>query len=276
MKIPYKKMQGTGNIILVVDQRIENILPPSSKTLKVLSNEKTGPGFDQLMWIGQSTSNKYLATYRVFNRDGSEAEQCGNGVRCVAKYLSELEKNMKSLSLLSPAGSVIANIYEDDNVEVSMGIPKFEPSEIPFLTKERKLLYELSIDNKKIEINTLSLGNPHAILQVDNIDNAPVNRVGPLIENHSNFPNRTNVGFMRIIDRNNIELRVHERGAGETAACGTGACAAVISGQKLGLLDKRVSVQLLGGQVMVSWNGDNEPVWLKGNAVAVSDGFIEL
>ena len=195
MKIPYKKMQGTGNIILVVDQRIENILPPSSDTLKVLSNEKTGPGFDQLMWIGRSASNKYFATYRIFNRDGSEAEQCGNGVRCVAKYLSELEKNMKSFSLLSPAGSVIANIYEDDCIEVSMGIPKFEPMEIPFLAKERKLLYGLSIDNKRIEINALSLGNPHAVLQVDNIDNAPVSALGPLIENHSNFP---------IMDKENV------------------------------------------------------------------------
>lgn len=269
-------MQGTGNIILIIDQRIENIPPPSADTLRVLSNEKTGPGFDQLMWIGQSASNKYFATYRVFNRDGSEAEQCGNGVRCVAKYLSEFERNMKSLSLLSPAGSVIANIYEDDLVEVSMGIPKFEPMEIPFLTKERKLLYGLNIDNKEIEINALSLGNPHAVLQVANINNAPVGKIGPLIENHSNFPNRTNVGFMHIIDRNNIELRVHERGAGETAACGTGACAAVISGQKLGFLDKEVNVQLLGGQVMVRWYRDNEPVWLKGNAEPISDGFIEL
>tara|TARA_B100001093_G_C26812819_1_gene1008283 strand:+ start:545 stop:1375 length:831 start_codon:yes stop_codon:yes gene_type:complete len=276
MKIPYKKMQGTGNIILIIDQRIENTLPPSADTLRVLSNEKTGPGFDQLMWIGQSTSNKYFATYRVFNRDGSEAEQCGNGVRCVAKYLSELERNIKSLSLLSPAGSVIANIYEDDLVEVSMGIPKFEPMEIPFLAKEKKLLYGLNIDNKEIEINALSLGNPHAVMQVENINNAPVDKIGPLIENHSNFPNRTNVGFMQIIDRNNIELRVHERGAGETAACGTGACAAVISGQKLGFLDNEVNVQLLGGRVMVKWYKDNEPVWLKGNAVPISDGFIEL
>jgi diaminopimelate epimerase len=276
MQIPYKKMHGTGNLILVIDQRHGNLPPPSSSKLQELSDEKTGPGFDQLMWLSPSKNEEYLASYRVFNSDGSEAEQCGNGVRCVAQYLAGIEKNAKSFTLMSPAGLVSARVYEDGLVEVSMGVPNFEPSNIPFVASKNQLSYELIVDNKTIEINVLSMGNPHAVLQVDDINIAPVSQIGPLIEIHERFPERTNVGFMHITDKANIELRVHERGAGETAACGTGACAAVVSGQRLGLLDKEVSVQLPGGQVVVSWLGSDAPVWLKGNAVLIEEGTMNL
>ena len=276
MKIPYKKMHGTGNIILVIDQRLGNLLPPSSDILQLLGDENTGPGFDQLMWLGPSTSNNHLASYQIFNSDGTKAKQCGNGVRCVAKYLAEIEKNIKSFSLLSPSGLVAADIHEDGSVEVSMGIPSFEPNDIPFLAKEKKILYKLMINNEEIEFSALSLGNPHVVVTVNSINNAVIDTIGPLIQNHNIFPDQANVGFMRIINRKHIELRVYERGAGETAACGTGACAAVISGQKRGLLDNEVSVQLLGGQVMVSCDGNKGPVWLKGDAIFVSDGVIEL
>ena len=276
MQIPYKKMHGTGNLILVVDQRLGNLPPPGSDKLRELGDEETGPGFDQLMWLSPAIGDEYVASYRVFNSDGSEVEQCGNGVRCVAQHLAGIEKNTESFTLLSPVGSVSARVYTDGLVEVSMGVPSFEPSDIPFVADKNQPSYELIVDNKIIKINVLSMGNPHAIVQVDDVSAAPVGTIGPLVENHERFPERTNVGFMHVIDRGSIELRVHERGAGETSACGTGACAAVVSGQQLGLLDDEVSVQLPGGQVVVSWRGGDTPVWLKGNAVLISEGIMDL
>ena len=276
MQIPYLKMHGTGNLILVVDQRAEKLPPPSAQVIRELGNEESGPGFDQMMWISPASDDSGIASYRVFNADGSEVEQCGNGVRCVAKYLAGNDGTGAEFSLQSPAGLVAAHVSLDGLVAVSMGTPEFEPMRIPFAAESTTDSYRLSIADDEIEISVVSMGNPHAILQVADVSMAPVAALGPKIEHHPRFPEMTNVGFMRIQDRQNIELRVHERGVGETAACGTGACAAVVSSQQRGLLDEEVHVHLPGGEVMVSWRGGDATAWLKGNAELINEGMMDL
>ncbi len=276
MYVPYKKMHGTGNLILVVDQRDDKLPPPSSEIIRKLSDENFGPGFDQMMWIGPASNKSCAASYRVFNADGSEVEQCGNGVRCVVKYLAGTDDNGAEFSLQSPAGVVAARVHGDGMVAVSMGPPVLEPARIPFVAESTADSYRLSVGGTEIEISAVSMGNPHAVLRVDDVDVAPLGELGPGIEHHERFPELTNVGFVHIKDRQNIDLRVHERGIGETVACGTGACAAVVSGQRLGLLDEEVRVHLPGGQVVVSWRGGAAPVWLKGNAELINEGMMDL
>jgi len=276
MRVPYTKMHGTGNKILIVDRRAEYSPPPDASKLRELGNEATGPGFDQLMWLAPASDKTSVASYRVFNADGSEVEQCGNGVRCVARYLAESDGFAQEFTLQSPAGPIAARVETDGLVTVSMGAPVFEPNRIPFAAECSADTYVLDVENKALTISAVSMGNPHAVLQVTDVSTARVSEIGPLVEHHERFAERTNVGFMQLIDRQNICLRVHERGVGETAACGTGACAAVVSGQRLGLLGEAVSVQLPGGQVVVSWRGGNEPVWLKGNAEWINEGIMEL
>jgi len=276
MRVPFQKMHGTGNLILVVDQRADNLPPPDAEKLRELGDEASGPGFDQLMWLAAPTDASSVASYRVFNRDGSEVEQCGNGVRCVAKYLAGEDDSDREFTLQSPAGLIKARVHRDERVSVSMGTPVFEPARIPFEAAGLADFYTLTVGSDDVEICAVSMGNPHAVLQVADTSLAPVNDLGPLIEHHERFPELTNVGFMRVSDRQNIDLRVHERGVGETAACGTGACAAVVTGQRLGLLDEEVVVQLPGGQVVVSWLGGEAPVWLKGNAELINEGMMDL
>jgi diaminopimelate epimerase len=269
-------MHGTGNLILVVDQRAENLPPPGPEKLRRLGSNATGPGFDQLLWLGPSDDPSCIASYRVFNADGSEVEQCGNGVRCVARYLSERPGAEQSFSLLSPAGPIAASVFADGQVAVSMGEPDFEPARIPFIAEHRADTYPLAVNGDIFRISAVSMGNPHAVWQVPDVETAAVSVVGPLIEHHARFPALTNVGFMQVRDRGHIDLRVHERGVGETAACGTGACAATVTGQRRGLLDEEVSVRLPGGQVVVSWRGSGTPVWLKGNAELINEGMLDL
>jgi diaminopimelate epimerase len=276
MQIPYRKMHGTGNRILVVDQRDRNLPPPSVEKLRELGDERTGPGFDQLMWVVPSTDESCLAGYRVFNADGSEVEQCGNGVRCVAKYLSDTSDAGSEFALESPAGLVSVQMGQNGSVAVSMGTPVFVPDEIPFLADAMAETYALQVGTRTLPVSVVSMGNPHCVVPVDDVAEAAVGELGPAIENHERFPERVNVGFMRIQDRSSIDLRVHERGVGETAACGTGACAAVASGQRLGLLDDEVTVELPGGQVVVSWRGRETPVWLTGDAELINEGMVDL
>jgi diaminopimelate epimerase len=275
MQVAYFKMQGAGNKIVVVDQRKDNFLPPDTARLRALAREPGGPGFDQLMWVTRPENSAHVASYRVFNADGSEVQQCGNGVRCVARILARESPPADTFTLGSPAGPVSVRM-EDDLVAVSMGSPKFEPSLIPFLAEQSAPHYVLEVDAEIFEIQAVSMGNPHCVLQVASVENAPVQQLGPKIEHHERFPERTNVGFMMVRDRQSIRLRVHERGVGETLACGTGACAAVVSGQRAGLLDQRVTVDLPGGQLVVSWPGGTEPVWLTGNAELISEGILHL
>lgn len=282
MQVPYLKMHGTGNLILIVDQQLQSREPPSVEELRELGNQETGPGFDQLMWIESASNESSLASYRVFNNDGSEVEQCGNGVRCVARYLADRDGTEPvpdkpvEFELQSPAGPVAARVYAGGQVAVSMGAPAFAPEEIPFYADSAANTYELAVGEESIEIAALSMGNPHAVIDVEDVLTAPVEELGPRIENHERFPERTNVGFMHIRNRADIELRVYERGAGETAACGTGACAAVVSGQRRNLLDNDVTVHLPGGEVVVSWRGGDAPVWLMGNAELITEGTIDI
>lgn len=269
-------MHGTGNQILIVDQRVENRRPPGIEKIREWGNEQSGPGFDQMMWISSSDNALSVASYRVFNTDGSEVEQCGNGVRCVARYLVDLGNSQLEFNLQSPAGLISARIFDDGDVAVSMGSPEFEPSRIPFIADCVADRYALNIDDMSIEIGAVSMGNPHAVIEVDDLAETSVHHLGPKLEHHVRFPELCNVGFMHIRNRQAIDLRVHERGVGETAACGTGACAAVAIGQIRGTLDEEVRVYLPGGQVVVSWHGNGTPVWLKGNAELISDGMLEL
>ena len=276
MKVAYTKMHGTGNKILVVDQRNGGAPAPSPETLRELGSEATGPGFDQLMWVEAADDSTSAASYRVFNADGSEVEQCGNGVRCVAAVLADESGHAQSFQLQSPTGPVEARVDDDGLVAVSMGVPEFEPAAIPFAADTLADRYELAVGNDAFSICAVSMGNPHCVMYVDDVASAPVNELGPEIERHERFPQRTNVGFAHIRDRGNMDLRVFERGVGETAACGTGACAAVVAGQALGLLDESVNVRLPGGQLVVSWRGGSEPVWLTGNAEYISKGIMDL
>jgi diaminopimelate epimerase len=276
MKAAYTKMHGTGNEILVVDQRHSSASPPTPEMLQMLGNDATGPGFDQLMWVESADDSACAAAYRVFNADGSEVEQCGNGVRCVAAFLADESGHMQSFLLSSPAGPIEARVDDDGLVAVSMGVPEFEPAAIPFVADARSESYQLVVGDEQFVICAVSMGNPHCILYVDDVDTAPVAELGPLIERHERFPQRANAGFARIRDRDNMDLRVFERGVGETAACGTGACAAVVAGQSLGLLAESVNVRLPGGQLVVSWRGGSESVWLTGNAEYISKGIMDL
>ena len=276
MEFDYLIMHGAGNRILVIDARKHDGQPPCVDTLQRLADASTGPGFDQLMWVTAPHEDGADAGYRIFNADGSEVEQCGNGVRCVAWMLARESGNKAVLELESPAGMVEARIEPDGRITVSMGAPEFEPSQVPFIADGRADRYLLSVDGADYDVSVLSMGNPHCVMQVADTGAADVARLGPIIERHERFPERVNVGFMAIRGRKAIDLRVYERGAGETLACGTGACAAVVAGQRLGQLDDTVTVSLPGGQLVVSWRGDAEPVWLTGNAELISEGKIDI
>lgn len=276
MHIDYLKMLGAGNRILIADRRNRDVTPPSAAQLRQLGDESTGPGFDQLMWVMVPSDPAMDASYRVFNADGSEVEQCGNGVRCVAWMLAKDEATQTDFRLESPAGIIEASVHSDDRVTVSMGPPEFEPGKIPFVADSKSDGYFLTVGDAEYDVSVLSMGNPHCVLQVADVSTADVARLGAIIEHHERFPARTNVGFMAIRGRRQIDLRVHERGVGETQACGTGACAAVVAGQRLGYLDDEVTVSLPGGQLVVSWRGGVEAVWLSGNTELTSKGTIEL
>ena len=274
MQFDYLKMHGAGNRILVVDERQTDRSPPSPEQLRNLGDKTTGPGFDQLMWVMPARRSDAAASYRVFNADGSEVEQCGNGVRCVARMLARTRDD-RTFLLEGPAGLIEARI-DEDQVSVSMGRPVFAPERVPFVAEKDEISYKIDVNGTEMDVSVLSMGNPHCVVDVDDVATAPVTTLGPRLEHHPRFPSRTNVGFMQITGPGRISLRVHERGVGETLACGTGACAAVVSGMRRGLLDGPVTVDLPGGQLVVSWRRPAEPVWLTGNAELICEGTIEL
>lgn len=276
MHLAFLKMHGTGNQILVIDQRREDHAPPTTEQIRKLGDASTGPGFDQLMWVTPARNATMTATYRVFNADGSEVEQCGNGVRCVAWMLARHDDSERVFRLESPAGPIEARVLTDGRVAVSMGPPEFHPARIPFVADSQSDRYSIDVEGSVLDVSVLSMGNPHCVLQVADVDAADVAELGPLIEHHRRFPACTNVSFMAVNDKVSINLRVHERGVGETLACGTGACAAVVAGQRLGQLDDEVAVHLPGGQLVVSWRGAAGSVWLTGDAELISEGTIDL
>ena len=276
MQVPFLKMHGAGNRIVVVDQRRDDLPPPDRATLRRLGDDATGLGFDQLMWVGPPRNGSMDASYRVFNADGGEVEQCGNGVRCVAAMLAAEANGKRDLRLGSLAGLIETRVLDDGLVAVNMGAPVFDPARIPFDAAQESQRYEIAVDDGKLVASVLSMGNPHCVLEVDDVARAEVVRLGQALGRHARFPAGVNVGFMRVRDRGNIDLRVHERGVGETPACGTGACAAVVAGRRLGELDETVSVHLPGGRLVVSWKGASEPVWLTGNAELIGEGTVDL
>jgi diaminopimelate epimerase len=276
MRLPFTKMQGLGNDFVVVDAtKTPVVLTPAQ--LRFIADRHFGVGCDQLLMVEPAQSADTDFHYRIFNADGGEVEQCGNGARCFVRFVHERGlTDKKVIRVGTRAGVIEPRLEANGEVTVNMGVPEFEPAKIPFRVPARQPLYELPVGEKTIKINALSMGNPHAVQVVADIDAAPVATQGPLIEAHPLFPRRVNAGFMQIVDRDHIRLRVYERGAGETLACGTGACAAVVAGIERGLLDARVTVSTRGGDLVIVWAGAGEPVLMTGPAVTVFDGVIEL
>jgi diaminopimelate epimerase len=278
MRIEFLKMQGLGNDFVVFDA------PPAdadflieSHTLRALGNRRTGIGFDQALILEPARDAHSRVFYRIFNSDGIEVEQCGNGARCIAALMYSRRPELgREFTLSSVSGAVLARVRDDGMVSVDMGIPNFEPRSLPMDAPAAMPSYELQIGDTAVEFGAVSMGNPHAVLSVADVTTAPVERLGPAIEGHPCFAKRTNVGFMQIVDRKRIRLRVFERGAGETLACGTGACAAVAVGRARGLLDSEVRVELPGGTATVAWTGPGQPMWLTGPATRVFCGSIDI
>lgn len=276
MQFSYLKMHGAGNRIVVVDVRDKNRPIPTPEQLILLGDEATGPGFDQLMWVMSAANSEMAASYRVFNADGSEVEQCGNGVRCVAWMLAQEDGAPATFMLDSPAGPIEVRMMSAKQFSANMGAPEFQPERIPFVAEAPATRYTLDVAGRNIDVAVLSMGNPHCVIHVENPAAADVEGIGALIEQHERFPDGCNVGFMAVRDRGEIDLRVFERGVGETLACGTGACAAMVAARQLGLVDDKARVNLPGGQLVVSWQDHNDAVWLTGNAEFISEGTINL
>ena len=276
MLINFTKMHGLGNDFVVIDALSQPVaLTPAQ--LRFIADRHFGIGCDQILLVEAPTVPGVDFRYRIYNADGGEVEQCGNGVRCFARFV--LDKHLTTrhdISVETEAGIISTQVGANGLITVNMGVPQFAPADIPFIADTQALAYTLDVAGQHVNIGAVSMGNPHAIMQVDNVDTAPVATLGPQIEQHARFPRRVNAGFMQIIDRSHIRLRVYERGVGETRACGTGACAAVAVGRQQGLLDETVTVDLPGGTLLIRWAEEGRPVWMTGPAVSVFEGKIEL
>ncbi len=272
----FSKMHGLGNDFMVIDAVTQNV-HLSTEMIKRLADRYTGVGFDQLLIVEPPYAPDTDFHYRIFNADGSEVQQCGNGARCFARFvrLKGLTKK-RTLKVSTMKGNIVLTVNDDETVRVNMGQPTFEPSKVPFKAIKEEKTYIIRAQERTILCGVASMGNPHCVLQVDNVITAEVEKLGPLLESHERFPERANIGFMHIIDRNNINLRVFERGVGETQACGTGACAAVAVGINQGLLNSKVKVNLPGGKLVIEWQGVNKPLYMTGPATHVYDGFIAI
>ena len=272
--IRFTKMQGAGNDFMVIDginQKIE--LSPDQ--IKTLAHRQFGIGFDQLLLVESSDIADFK--YRIFNADGSEVAQCGNGARCFVRFVSDQHLTDKREISVETASGVITPRLEDHGlVTVNMGPPRFNPEKIPFIADQIANTYKLDVGGQQLDISVVSMGNPHAVQVVADIETAPVVGLGSQIEVHPRFPERVNAGFMQIVDAHHIKLRVFERGSGETLACGTGACAAAVAGIQRGLLQSPVSVSARGGELQIAWQGDNSPVMMTGPAVTVFTGEVNL
>ena len=275
MRFKFTKMQGLGNDFVVIDAVNQSVcLSPAQRRL--LADRHFGVGCDQILLVEGAVGDADFR-YRIYNADGGEVEQCGNGARCFVRYVHDRGMTQKNeIRVETSGGVIIPRLEANGEVSVNMGMPKFEPKQIPFIAEKRAMTYSIDISGRQVEISAVSLGNPHAVQLVEDVDGAPVITEGALIENHPSFPKRVNAGYMQVVDRTHIRLRVYERGAGETLACGTGACAAVVIGIERGLLQSTVQVNMRGGDLTVRWEGEGQPVWMTGPAVTVFDGEIEL
>ncbi len=278
MRVSFTKMHGLGNDFVVLDATTQPLQLEAAQ-LRTLADRHFGVGCDQVLVVEKPRSADTDFYYRIFNADGGEVEQCGNGARCFVRYVHDRGLTRKTRIRVGTLGGVIEPQLETDGqVTVNMGAPVFEPLQIPFDVSKQALTYDLEFNNKHIQINALSMGNPHAVQVVADVEQAPVEREGPLIESHPRFPQRVNAGFMQIVSRDHIKLRVYERGVGETLACGTGACAAVVAGVQRGLLARQIHVRVStrGGDLSIFWAGVGQPVLMTGPAVTVFVGEAEL
>ena len=270
-KFRFTKMQGLGNDFVVIDATRKPFALEQVE-IRALADRRFGVGCDQVLVVEPAQDGADFR-YRIFNADGGEVEQCGNGARCFVIYVREHGLTDKRVIRVETAGGLIVPALEDDGeVTVDMGVPRFTPASIPFEGGTGEIVEPLDVGGTTVAISALSMGNPHAVQLVDDVDAAPVATLGPSIEQHPRFPKRVNAGFMQVVDRATIRLRVYERGAGETLSCGTGACAAVVAGHRRGLLDSRVRVITRGGDLTITWTGDDAPVMMKGPAKTVFEG----
>ena len=276
MLLRFTKMHGLGNDFVVFDgvsQRVEL----DADRVRRIADRHFGIGCDQVLVVEPARLPHTQFHYRIFNADGGEVEQCGNGARCFARFVREKWLTDRDvIDVGTVRGRITLYLEPGGDVRVDMGRPLLNPEEIPFDAPIRAPTYAVDVGEESVEISAVSMGNPHAVLLVDDVSTAPVARVGPLLERHPRFPDRVNVGFMAVHAPDRIDLRVYERGSGETLACGSGACAAVVAGRLRGLLGPRVTVRLPGGELTVAWEGEGEPVWMIGPAVTVFEGSIEL
>jgi len=276
MRLAFTKMHGLGNDFIVFDADGKQRLP-SAGTLRRLADRRTGIGFDQALVLEPPRRAGTDVYYRIFNADGSEVEQCGNGVRCVARLVAtRASRQDRPLLMESPGGVVEARLRRDGQVAVEMGVPDFAPASLPFLADHEQPSYRIELPGGAVEFGAVSVGNPHAVIRVRSVDDAPVDSVGPAMENHARFPRRVNVGFLEIVAPDHVRLRVFERGAGETRACGTGACAAVAVARRHGPLAEEVRVDLPGGRLAVQWPGQGRPIWLTGPAETAFEGHVDV
>ncbi len=276
MNLRFSKMHGLGNDFVVIDA-INQQVTLSTAQIRQIADRHFGVGCDQLLLVEATQSAAADFRYRIYNADGGEVEQCGNGARCFARFVRDQGMTNKNIIPVETLGGLIElQITDNGDVCVDMGAPVFAPGNIPFTADQQAVTYLIEALGQARSISALSMGNPHAVLIVDDVDSAPVATLGPVLESHPRFPRRVNVGFMQILARNEIRLRVYERGAGETLACGTGACAAVVAGQIQGRLDHEVRVHLPGGELVISWQGNGHSVLMTGPAVTVFEGTLTL
>ncbi|MEX5745847.1 diaminopimelate epimerase [Massilia sp. X63] len=283
MKLKFTKMHGAGNDFIVVDA-INQDVNLSAEQWRRLADRRFGIGADQILVVERPVSAGVDFRYRIFNSDGGEVEQCGNGARAFARFVSDKAlSSEKSIRVETMKGIIAPRLESDGSVTVDMGAPQLDPAEVPFdaaglggWAEGEDTTWPLPVGGKTVFVSVVSMGNPHAVQVVADVDAAPVETMGPAIETHARFPKRVNAGFMQVVDRHHIKLRVFERGAGETLACGTGACAAVVAGIRRGLLDSPVRVSARGGELSIAWAGVGQPVYLSGPAVTVFEGEIEI
>jgi diaminopimelate epimerase len=276
MPVKFTKMHGAGNDFVMIDSISQRIkLRPQD--IRRIADRRLGIGCDQLLLVEPPGSPDADFRYRIFNADGSESGQCGNGARCFARFVRHRQLTQQQRMVVETgSGNMTLTVLDNHSVEVAMGQPRFLPADIPFNRPEQTQDYALRIGDEQLRIGALSMGNPHAVLAVESVDNGSVERLGAAIESHPDFPERVNAGFMQLVDRENIRLRVYERGVGETLACGSGACAAVVHGQRMGWLDQRVTVELPGGKLTVDWAGGDSSVLLTGPTAISFEGSIRL
>ena len=273
MEIKFTKMHGLGNDFVVINA-ISQSIDLSPEQIRHIADRHFGVGCDQLLLVETPSSTQAEFRYRIFNADGGEVEQCGNGARCFAVFVRDAGLTTNDIIKVETAGGLIELSIENDQVTVDMGIPNFDPDSLPFTAEKRAESYNIVVNDIEYAIGAVSVGNPHAVLQVEDVRSAEVETIGAAIQNHAQFPQRVNVGFMEMVNRDKINLRVYERGAAETLACGTGACAAVAVGRMQGKLNEAVTVRLAGGDLEINWLGEGQKLLMTGPATTVFQGQI--